>query len=181
MTINGKYVSLNDKDEAIRLHRQMWNDMAEAEKKRGRKFAYYERSDFKARWVHSKGYTDVANNCFLCEYAIAMAQKNDEIVSYCFPKCCKYCPLEWTKLIDDLNNYSEDPDRFGRCTQRLEDKPSGFYRESWLVAPIEDIASLPEKSDLTIISPKRRLIPWVKCSCRKKRSSRLFLEPDLTS
>lgn len=163
MTINGKYVSLNDKDEAIRLHRQMWNDMAEAERKRGKIFSFYERFDYKCNWLDSKGYTDVANNCFLCEYAMTMAQKNDEmtmaqknadIVYYYFPKCCKYCPLEWTKLIEDLDNYSEDPDRFGRCTQRLEDKPSGFYRESWLVAPIEDIASLPKKSDLTTISPK---------------------------
>jgi hypothetical protein len=154
MIFNDEYASLDDRDEAIRLHRQMWNDMAEAEKKRGKKFAFYERFDFKSHWLDDKGYTDVANNCFLCEYSITMAQKEDDIVSYYMPKCCKYCPLDWMKLIKDLDNYSEDPDRFGRCTQRLEDKPSGYYRESWLVAPIEDIANLSEKSSLNIISPK---------------------------
>lgn len=147
MTINGKYVSLDDKDEAIRLHRQMWNDMAEAERNCGEKYSVGDRFDFKHRWVSGKGYADVANNCFLCEYSIAMAQKEGDIVSYYMPKCCKYCPLDWMKLIKDLDNYAEDPDRFGRCTQRLEDKPSGYYRESWLVAPIEDIANLPEKTD----------------------------------
>lgn len=147
MTINGEYVSLDDKNEAIRLHRQMWNDMAEAEKKCGKKFSMNVRYEFKARWIDDHGYTDVANNCFLCEYAMAKAQRNGEIVSYCFPKFCKYCPLEWTKLIEDIENYSEDPERFGRCTQRLEDKDSGLYRESWMVAPIEDVANLPEKTD----------------------------------
>lgn len=145
MIINGEYVSLDDRDEAIRLHRQMWNDMAEAEKKRGKEFAFYERFDFKYCWLDSKGYTYVMNNCFLCEYAKTMADKNGDMTSYYMPECCKYCPLYWTKLIEDLDNYTEDSDRFGRCTQRLEDQNSGFHRESWLVAPIEDIANLPEK------------------------------------
>ena len=146
MTINGEYVSLDNKDEAIRLHRQMWNDMVEAEKKRGENFSGYDRRVFKGRWIDGHGYNDVVNDCFLCEYSKTMAQKNDDIVSYYMPKCCKYCPLDWTKLVEDIDDYSEDPERFERCTQRLEDKNSGYYRESWMIAPIENIANLPEKT-----------------------------------
>lgn len=54
------------RDEALRLHRQMWSDMQE---KLGDNPNFCDRQDFKFEWTHKHFPNEyIENNCFLCEY-----------------------------------------------------------------------------------------------------------------
>lgn len=152
MLVNGKMHVKLDKDEAIRLHRQMWNDMAEAEKKSGKTFSAFDRSKFKRNWLQQHGYTSVQHLCFLCEYA--MSQENN-LNLLMVPFYCDHCPLDWKKLVppEQINELTEYDGRYGTCVYhmtRVETTHLGeerTYDELWTVAPIADIANLPEKEE----------------------------------
>ena len=76
------------REEAIRLHREMWSDM---QAQLGNNPSMFDRMDFKARWCIKHFPTvEILNACFLCEY---LARNSDG--------CCEHCLIEW-------------PD--GRCT-----------------------------------------------------------------
>ena len=92
------------KEEALRLHRQMWGDM---QKKLGDNPSYVDREYFKKEWCE-KHFPNVAisNYCFLCQY-------DDQ---FTFSRYCDYCPIDWS------NNGEEDC----RCMQgnyRYDESP----------------------------------------------------------
>lgn len=68
------------KEEALRLHRQMWSDM---QKELGDCPSGEKRVLFKENWCESHGY-NVQSNCFLCEYD---CQFDDPV--------CINCPIKW--------------------------------------------------------------------------------------
>lgn len=70
-----------EREEAVRLHRQMWSEM---QKQLGDTPSYYDRAIFKYRWCeeHFPG-EKIAHSCFLCEY-------DDQ-----FSGLCDHCPIAW--------------------------------------------------------------------------------------
>lgn len=153
MLVYGKVHEKLDKDETIRLHRQMWNDMAEAEKKCGKKFSAVDRAQFKSAWLYQHGYSSVEHSCFLCEYA--MGQEVDWELRMT-PFYCDHCPLDWKKLVppEQINELTEYDGRYGTCIYHIYHMETTHlgeartYDELWTVAPIADIANLPEKEEV---------------------------------
>lgn len=152
MLVNGKMHVKLDKDEAIRLHRQMWRDMANEEKAMGKTFSAVDRSMFKRDWLQQHGYSSVEHGCFLCEYA--MGQEDDWEIRMA-PFYCDHCPLDWKRLVpsEQINELTEYDGQYGTCVYHMtiaETTPLGearTYDELWTVAPIADIANLPEKEE----------------------------------
>lgn len=79
------------KEEIIKLHKEMWQYIVDEEKKLGRSYPLTTESDIhyrlylKDEWLELNHYSDVYNNCFLCEYG------------YDKDTCCGECPGKWTK------------------------------------------------------------------------------------
>lgn len=70
------------KEEALRLHRQMWGDM---QKKLGDNPSYAERMSYKIKWCNKHfPDKDIYGNCFLCEY------------DWMFDDDCYHCPIDWS-------------------------------------------------------------------------------------
>lgn len=70
-----------EREEAVRLHRQMWSDM---QAQLGDTPSYYDRAIFKYRWCEEHFPCEhIAHNCFLCEY-------DDQ-----FGSNCENCPIAW--------------------------------------------------------------------------------------
>lgn len=107
------------REEALRLHRQMWGDM---QKELGDCPDIIDRVKFKHKWVEKHGYAYITNDCFLCEYAIK----------------CIHCPIDWSELTPDMVN-----SKFSFCTYRVINKYG--YTEVWGVAPISEILALSER------------------------------------
>lgn len=107
------------REEALRLHRQMWSDM---QKELGDCPDLLGRLCFKRKWVKKHGYDHITNNCFLCEYAIK----------------CDYCPIDWSKLTPNTDSMD-----FGFCTYKVIGKYG--HEEVWGLEPISKILALPER------------------------------------
>ena len=76
------------REEALRLHRQMWTDMQTA---LGDDPDKPDRIFFKRDWCSKHfNFIKIEHNCFLCEYV----HKN-----YCDD--CDYCPIKWDDNYDD--------------------------------------------------------------------------------
>lgn len=152
MLIFGKMHAKLSKDEAIRLHRQMWSDMANEEKAMGKTFSAIDRSMFKRDWLLLRGYSFVEHGCFLCEYAKGQEPDWEMPVA---PFYCDHCPLDWKKLVppEQINELTEYDGRYGTCifhmvfSETTHIGEARSYDELWTVAPIEDIANLPEKEE----------------------------------
>lgn len=74
------------KAEAIKLHRQMWNWLADRMEKTGRLV-------FQCDYFDTMGVPDDAipvYESYCCEYALQRADN-----------CCKYCPLDWESKCND--------------------------------------------------------------------------------
>lgn len=69
------------REEALRLHRQMWSEM---KKELGNRPSFEERIGFEDRWCksHTPGFNPFCN-CYLCEYVKQMHLG------------CGGCPIEW--------------------------------------------------------------------------------------
>lgn len=106
------------KEEALKLHRQMWSDM---QKELGDNPYYYERIDFKENWCARNNFENISANCFLCEYD---RQHPVNPVNPLDNRVCN-CPLDWIGLTG-------------------EDSCSGHYG-SYRTAPISEILALPER------------------------------------
>lgn len=69
------------KQEAIELHRELWNRIARLEKpEHFKKFKIAEEISKERNVIYPN------NGCFCCEYA---ARQGD------FSKVCRYCPIDW--------------------------------------------------------------------------------------
>lgn len=82
------------REEALRLHRQMWTDMQTA---LGDNPSWAERIVFKEAWC-KKHFPDekIEANCFLCEYGVQYSEY-----------VCDYCPIRWDERddYDGCTNY----------------------------------------------------------------------------
>ena len=75
------------REEALKYHRQMWNDML---KELGDKPSLRQRCEFKIKWCHEHfPDEEIDGHCFLCEYV--SKHEND----------CDYCPIKWDYNYDD--------------------------------------------------------------------------------
>lgn len=111
------------REEAIRLHREMWQDM---QVELGDEPGALERYVFKKKWVEEHFPDEFVNsNCFLCEYAQKLARDS-------FTRC-RYCPIAWNSNITPICNPGGI---FGFCERNMVD-----YRYS----PISVILALPER------------------------------------
>lgn len=124
------------KEEAIRLHKEMWSDM---QKELGDNPNGYSRCKFKYNWLKRHGYVDRNGDvnidcyCFLCEYA--EDKHIEEIRKGVRRKWCACCPVDWSKLTPDRNSSN-----YGYC---LYSNDGGY--EVWEIAPISKILELPER------------------------------------
>lgn len=118
------------REEALKLHREMWTDML---KELGEEGDIRIRGRFKTDWLEkhfSATEDDVANECFLCEYARQWYYEDELVLSgddYFVSGCCEYCPIEWRGDHDDYRFACER----GSIT--------------WDESPISEILALPER------------------------------------
>lgn len=88
------------REEALRLHRQMWTDMQTA---LGDNPTLNERCEFKIKWCEAHfPNEEIDCHCFLCEYVHKNYNDN-----------CDYCPIKWgddygqdTCCLDGVNHGS---------------------------------------------------------------------------
>ena len=140
------------REEAIRLHREMWNWIADENEKGNDvdKWLFLIKEGF----IESKDLEVILESdeykidcyCFCCEYAKQKADENGEEYDY----RCKYCPLEWGNANKDL--------LFMCCDHKRENDDEGLYC-LWNdedILPIEkakyarQIANLPERKESEI-------------------------------
>ena len=109
------------REEAIKLHRQMWTDM---QKDLGDDPGAVAREGYKVNWCCEHGFENVKNDCFLCEYS------HDMPLTFCY-----HCPVKWPTWSGTcFNGFLEDGTRLKDC----------YY----LAAPISEILALPEREDV---------------------------------
>ena len=105
------------KKEAIKMHRSMWNWLAET----GR--------EYKFDTPEIQAFPDLFNDCFLCEYSkVCNSGKSHD--------CCKFCPLEWPEIEQCYGKDWQD----GIYDKWLEAENIGERKAIAL-----QIANLPEK------------------------------------
>lgn len=116
------------REEAIRLHREMWTNM---QAELGDDPDVGDRIYFKKKWVREHFPDEhIRSNCFLCEYANQLAGiKGLETIFW-----CDYCPIKWNSAIPPTCN----PGIFAFWDDNKVD-----YRYS----PISEILALPESYD----------------------------------
>ena len=106
------------REEALKLHRQMWADMQEAlgnNPKRDKRWAY------KREWIEEHfPDEEVRNDCFLCEYCANHQFSNCDDFDYDY---CN-CPIKWPG---------------GRCEDDADN--------TWYNMPIPELLALPERDD----------------------------------
>lgn len=121
--------------EAIRLHRKMWNWIADKEEK-GNNVGKWE-------FICIEELPIVDSDCFCCEYACQKAEENGEEYEY----RCKYCPLEWDNANKNL--------LFMCCDNEVGGDDEGLYYQ-WRKKSISleekakiarQIANLPERKE----------------------------------
>ena len=129
MTCDSTELNLT-REEALKLHRQMWTEMQE---KLGDDAMADDREDFKREWCHEHFPDDYINNhCFLCEF----------VSHYCCTKItCRMCPISW-------NSLSRKADEDSTCCGVYKGEVKDPYNaEIYLAAPISEILALPERED----------------------------------
>lgn len=121
------------REEAIRLHREMWQDMQD---ELGDNPKWDKRLDFKKKWVEEHfPNEDVISNCFLCEYAESAAK--DQY----FSRCLK-CPIAWNSSIHPTCTPT-------MCKYRRVMEFMRYQREvtDYRYSPISVILALPEREE----------------------------------
>ena len=109
------------REEALKLHRQMWTDM---QNDLGNAPGIADRETYKDDWCDEHGFEDVDNSCFLCEYSHGKRQAS-----------CYYCPVKW-------------PTWSGICFSAFLEDGTKLKGDYYQVAPISAILALPEREDV---------------------------------
>ena len=109
------------REEALKLHREMWTDMQE---ELGDNPDGDDREEYKCKWCLEHGFRYLQNRCFLCEYS------HDKS-----PWFCHHCPVKW-------------PTRYGTCISRFLEDGTKLGGDYYLTAPIREIIALPEREDV---------------------------------
>ena len=119
------------KEEALKLHNEMWSDM---QRDLGNNPSGGARDDYKSEWC-DKRFPDyiVAFNCFLCEYGEQQSIKKFKTSA----KRCQFCPIDWSGLISTF-----DVDKPFTCFRRYMGRANTYIYED---APISKILALPER------------------------------------
>ena len=118
------------KEEAIELHRQMWQDMYDANIPIGT----IERNLYKEHWLEVHGIEGILCSCFLCHYACQQWEANGFVGDF----YCRYCPLSWRKPCSPPLAYIDE----FYCEQGRDNI---FY--DWRYASANTIANLPVKEE----------------------------------
>ena len=108
------------REEALKLHRQMWSDM---QNDLGDNPDGEERKAYKAGWCRGHGFEKLKNHCFLCEYSYDKS-----------PWFCHHCPVKW-------------PTQDGKCISAYLEDGTRLKHGYYLTAPISEILALPERED----------------------------------
>lgn len=124
MLKDGKQCELT-REEALRLHREMWADM---QTELGDEPNPDARAAHKWNWLKRHGYKDVEAHCFLCEYALQAWYRSDAHSS------CDCCPIDWSPL--RVLGWRG----VGKCFE-IYKGGGAIYR----CAPISEILALPER------------------------------------
>lgn len=107
------------REQALKLHRQMWTDM---QRDLGDCPTGIERVNYKEKWCEEHFLTGmIANDCFLCEYAF----HNSESIG------CNSCPIIWG---------NEDKTPCGYCCGDDYDNSNSYHN-----MPISQLLALPER------------------------------------
>jgi len=116
------------KDEAVRLHRELWDWLS---KNPGKE---------KYDWPGWKIYNMVMHQCFCCEYAKTLVEDSGDR--------CVYCPVVWPKeTVDEHGNYEEVfcyGNDYSGLAYLWEDKTTP---KEMLVTLAEQIRDLPIRED----------------------------------
>lgn len=131
------------REDAICLHRKMWNWIADENEKGNN----VEKIDFliEKGFFSNNNFPMLSHNCFCCEYAKWKLYENGGG----FDSRCFYCPLEWGNTNKDL--------LFMCCDAEMENDDKGLYClwNDEAISPIEkakyarQIANLPERNEIT--------------------------------
>ena len=119
------------REEALKLHRQMWTEMQE---KLGDNPSGDDRDEFKADWCkeHFPDH-DIQNHCFLCDYANHY---------HCATKfCLARCPIDW----ESLKKISSQPSDCCAVYKGYEGDYDDDNNEIYHATPISEILALPER------------------------------------
>ena len=109
------------REEALKLHRQMWTDM---QNELGDNPDGFNREAYKDGWCRGHGFENVKNDCFLCEYS------HDKS-----PWFCHHCPIKW-------------PTQYGTCISGFLEDGTKLGGDYYQIAPISEILALPEREDV---------------------------------
>lgn len=119
------------KEEAIRLHREMWDFIHKGINENGVDIPTV-RGDLKDEFLNSIGLEKykVKNQCFLCEYSYQQCIRNLDTKNFCY-----YCPLDWCVGCDNKNN----------CKKIFCCECGKTNRLNWQFSDCETIRDLKEK------------------------------------
>lgn len=102
------------REKALELHRLMWSDM---QQELGNYAMGGDRVLYKSEWCQLHFPNEkIANDCFLCEYALKNKKRN-----------CNICPIKWTT--------ENNKDATVYCC----------YDNYYYCAPISELLALPER------------------------------------
>jgi hypothetical protein len=118
------------RDEALKLHREMWGDMQED---LGDCPSEIQRDVYKEKWCENRFPGEIiTHKCFLCEYNLMETIRTKGIVS-----TCHHCPIDWSGLsYKGIGN---------KCYSQYKD--GNKNSEIYLNAPISEILALPEREE----------------------------------
>ena len=126
------------KEEAIRLHREMW-DFIDKKTKELECDSRELRNNLKKEFLNGIGLEvyEIKNGCFLCEYS------EQQSVKYLETSFCKFCPLDWCDGCDRklFCNKSFACECGEICA--LGDKAT--YQMNWQYSDCKTIRDLKEK------------------------------------
>ena len=148
------------RSEAVRLHREMWNWIADELEKMALDgiCTYEDVFDMKQRFCKENGYKNILHYCFCCDYDYNKVRNysNTNLPIY----ECQFCPLKWgteDKLPtgyycqdalkeDDFKGKWSLCDRLSREAQDFDTRPE-IIKQKYLEAAklAREIAELPER------------------------------------
>ena len=109
------------REEALKLHRQMWTDMQNV---LGDYPDGEAKEAYKAYWCRKHGFGNTKNYCFLCEYS------HDKS-----PWLFHHCPIKW-------------PTQGGTCISKCLEDGTELGGDYYMIVPISEILALPEREDV---------------------------------
>lgn len=119
------------KEQALYLHRKLWNTLADKILERKRPVEKWE-------IFNLYGWPEVLANCWCCEYCEQ------------FKSACKHCPMKWTN--GEINNCRCFDSPYKKWEQRMNDlRGRKQYVRYWEFNELADyarkIANLPERKE----------------------------------